>query len=191
MADDRTQEFPAVVPDQDDEQTFEPQNGHDAGKAPGTVFEALQAKRLERAEKKTLDVPIPGWFGCLGLRLGPIPSRQLDRIVDVASSSKAPEKNFNANADIVIQACVAVVGRLDRDDPWEEQLDPDGVPYRVDVRLKDRMKGLQAETARGLLRELFSAAPSPELAIDALAGEYARWASAANEELDEELLGES
>ena len=190
MADDRTQEFPAIRIDGDDEDepTYET-NG--SGKPPETVFEALQAKRDANAAQKTLDLPIPGWFGCLGLRLGPIPSRQLDRIVEVASNSKSPEKNFNANADVLIQASTALVGRMDRDLEWEEQLDPDGVPYKVDVRLKDKMKGLHATTARGLLLELFSAAPSPELAIDAVAGEYARWASAANEELDEELLGES
>jgi len=159
------------------------------GKPPETVFEALQQKRATVAEEKTLDAPIPGWFGCLGFRLGPIPSAQLDRIVDVAQKSKSPERNFNANADVLIQACVAVVGRLDRDDEWEVQLDEDGAPFRVDVRLAEKL-GLTATKARNLLRELFSAAPSPELAIDQMAGSYAQWAAAANEELDEELLGE-
>jgi hypothetical protein len=155
-----------------------------------SVLDALRAQRRERVAARTLVLEVPGWLGHLGLRLGPIPGRQLDRIVERAESSKSPERTFNANADTLIAACVEVLGREETSQEFITLTDEEGEPLRLDARLAEKL-GLEADRARGVVRELYRNANSVEMAVGAAATQYTEWATSANEELDEELLGES
>jgi hypothetical protein len=164
---------------------------HENGAGPtGSVLEAVRARRQQLAARQTLEIDLPGMLGLMALRLGPIPGPQLTRIVERQQSSKSPERNFNANADVLIAACVEVLGRARESDPWTSLPGASGRPCRLDEDLCGHL-GLEPVTARELIRELFKGAPSPEFAVGYAANEYVEWAAAASGEVDEELLGES
>ena len=49
----------------------------------------------------------------------------------------------------------------------------------------------EARTAREAMRLLFQGAHSPETALTSTAGDWHEWATNANEEVDEQFVGES
>jgi hypothetical protein len=183
MERDKTQELPAAAED-----SWE-SNGHEPDRS-RSVLDSLRAQRREHVAKRTIELEVPGWQGHLALRLGPVPGRHLDRIVERQTTSKSPERTFNTNADLLIAACVEVLGREQADQEWVLLTDEEGEPLRLDLRLAAAMK-LEADRARAVVRELYANANAPEMAVNQACIEYIAWATSANEELDEELLGES
>lgn len=160
-------------------------NGH---APPSSVFEALRAKRAEHSAESIFDVDVPGYQGLLVLRLGPIASAKLSALRARMEKSRAPERDANLNADYLIAACRDVLVRQSVDEP----LAPADVdePMRLDSRLAEAL-GLSASSARDVVRQVYGAAPSPELAISVAVGRYLEWAAAMNVEDDEAFMGES
>jgi hypothetical protein len=182
-----SQQLPEIVPEHEHGWPGEP-NGNAPSQA--SVVGALRAVRERHAAERQFDLEVPGWLGLLALRLGPIPGAQMARIGERATSSHSPERAFNANADMLIAACRAVLGRARRDDPWTPLLDDESEPVRLDERLS-LVLGLEATRAREVVRELYSKANAPDLAVGGSATEYVEWATSTNEDLDEVALGES
>jgi hypothetical protein len=108
-----------------------------------------------------------------------------------AEASKDPVAVLNANADLLIRGCQAVLGRDFPGDEPTPQLGPDGEPYKIDHNLAQALGMPESSTARQVLLKLFSGVPSPDLAIGSVAGDYMTWARGANEEVGQEVLGES
>jgi hypothetical protein len=174
----------------DDTQISEPEAQN--GAARGALIDALVARRQRHAAERHLDLPVPGYEGQLVLRLGPIAGQALNRISEKAQGSKSPERTFNANADTLIAATREVLGSKEPGGRLVTLPDEEGEPVRLDLRLA-RLLQLPGEPqrARAVVLALFGMANSPELAVAVAATEYAEWAASANDELDEELLGES
>jgi len=91
---------------------------------------------------------------------------------------------------MLIAACRAVLGRARDTDPLRVLPGPDGEPVKLDATLAQYL-GFPEARARGLVRAVFGGANSPDLAVAQTAGEYWEWATSVNEEVDEELVGES
>jgi len=157
---------------------------------PTSVLDALRAVRERQAVEHTLDLEVPGWTGLLALRLGPIPAVQIARIADRVQSSRSPERAFNANADMLIAATRAVLGRASRSGEWEVLPGDNGEPLLLGEELAEKL-GLRATRARDLVRELYDRANAPDLALGSAANDYIEWATTTNEELDDSMLGES
>jgi hypothetical protein len=156
---------------------------------PGSLLETLRQRRSEQAVEHAYDLEVPGYDGCLVLRLAPLAGETLSKLVDRAQKSKSPTKEFNANADMILLATQEVLGRRSRGDELES-VDPDGGTVRIDERLAE-LFGLQASTAREVLVALWEGVPSPEIAIGLAAAEFIEWSGEAGRENDEAFLGES
>lgn len=164
----------------------------------GSVLDALRARRAQAEVERYYDLAVPGYAGCLVLRLGPLPQQQLAKISSLAAQPNlAAERLLDLNLDTVIGACTAVLGRKDRADDFTVLVDERGDQVRVDRRLVDMLAlDLPAPVrdsprARDVLLALFDQANSPQLAITIASGEYMDWARSASGDIDEELLGES
>jgi hypothetical protein len=160
--------------------------------APSSLVEALRARRAAQAAGHSHDLVVPGWKGQLVIRCGPIGGAVMTALRERAEKSRSPERDFNLNADTLIAACREVLGRASPDGDLTTLVDDDGEPVRIDSRLAEL---LGIETQRGRAREvllaLYAGANVPEVAIGVAGGEYMEWASSANAEVDEDLLGES
>jgi hypothetical protein len=166
------------------------------GEEPTSYLAELRARRAELAGSRTFDLAVPGYRGKVGLRLGPISGRQQTQLVERLARSKAPEKDFNLNADYLIAALREVVGRQQDGDEWRPfwelaQLEPD-TTVKLDKRLVELLQlEPAADSAREVLRALYALAPAPEVAITFAGGKYMQWAAAEDDTLDEEFAGES
>jgi hypothetical protein len=161
----------------------------DETRKPSNLLESLREKRAEQARSKHYDLEVPGYAGCLVLRLGPLAARETQILRERAERSTAPDRDFAGNADTIIAACREVLGRTDRADELEG-LDPEYGPVRIDSHLAE-LFGITAESARGVLLALFDKANAPEIAIGVAANQYIEWAGRADDELDEAFVGES
>lgn len=155
------------------------------------VLEALQARRESHVAERYYDLEVPGMGGLLVLRMKPLSAKQLQVIADRAEKSKSPELGFVVNADTLIAATECVLGRRRREDELTVLPGPDGEPVRIGEDLAGMLKIEGAKTSREVVRGVFDRANAPDIAVGAAAAEYMEWASSANAEIDEELLGES
>jgi len=157
--------------------------------AAGSLLDRLRARRAEIAAEQTTELLVPGYGGLVALRVGPIDARTQSKIAHRVMQSKAPDREWNAAADVLIAATREVVVRGEVDDPWlsidEEE------PVGISNRLAEALGFAQEPTARGVLVALFGLAPSPESAITSVSADYGSWASGADEEVDDAFVGES
>jgi hypothetical protein len=162
---------------------------------PESHLERFRTLRAERVVEKHTDLEIPGYGGELVCRYNPISWDELKRIGEKVEKMKHPRRELLGQADTLIAACeqffVRVKGEL-------EPLDPDDpVAIRYDDRLAKALgfdaknSDGSAKTARQIVLETFGLAVNPELAVTAQHNELAEWMQGANQEADEELLGES
>jgi hypothetical protein len=179
--------------EEDTEPDIIPDNGNGNGHHPAaaaSVWEALSQRRAQLAGERHLDLEVPGTFGMFSLRLGPISGQKQAQLTDRLQKSKSPDRDFNLNADFLANACQAILGRQDRNEELEPLTAPDGQP--LDLHSLGALFGLPAGTrAREVIRQLYSGAPSPEMAVTIAGGEYVAWAGGIGPELDEEALGEA
>jgi len=160
-------------------------NGHGS---PSSAFEALRAKRAEHTAGQTYDLDVPGYGDMLVLRCGPLAGSQFSRFRERHERSRSPDRDFNLNADVLLAACREVLWRETPD--GEAESFPDDEPMELDARLAEGL-GLTATSGRELVRQLFGAAPIPELSLSNTMNGYMEWATALNAEADEAFAGES
>ena len=163
-----------------------PANG--AGE-PLSVLDRLRQQREGMLAQRTMDYEVPGTGGRMVLRLGVLPRQKLAAMTQRAAKATSPEGDLNLNADTLISACVEVLGRNSREEPLRS-VDPDGETVRIDAALAGLLGLPDATRAREVLQAVFCFAPAPDLAIGVAAGQYMEWASAAEEDVDEEFSGE-
>lgn len=158
-----------------------------------SLLDQLRARRDDIAAEQTVDLPVPGYRSKLALRCGPVESRQLAALARRMVNSKAPDRELTSNMDTLILACREIVVRESEGEEWRSMSELDGgEPVGIEERLVDLLKLTpETVTSRELLRSLFALAPSPELAINVMAGEYVDWARAADEDVDTAFVGES
>ena len=60
------------------------------GEGNTNLLSQLRTQRSEIAEEATLDIIVPGYGDCLGLRLGPVPMREFALMIERSTRSKAP-----------------------------------------------------------------------------------------------------
>ena len=161
--------------------------------APGdSVLDAVRKRRDALAQDRTFDLELPGYNGCLVIRCGPIDAKKLAQVrerVTKTGVGAAAMLDFGFNADVIIGSCREVLGRRSSADELES-IDPDGGVVRIDARLAE-LFGVQMTRARDLLRWLYAGAPSPEVAIERAQIDLYQWSSGADQEVEEDLLGES
>lgn len=158
---------------------------------PNSILEAVQAEWEKHAQERYFDYTVPGTGQRLVLRLGPLPGGMLSRLRERLERSKNPERDVNLNADVLIAACRGVYGRTRPGAPLEELGDDDG-PYGLDVRLGKALPYMgEPDTARAVVRGLFSGANDPGFAVVAAGAEYIDWAGSSDADVSEDLLGES
>jgi len=162
--------------------------GNGNGAAPNSVLDLLRATRATYTAEQIYDIAVPGYDDLLVLRLGPLPGAKITVFRERHERSKSPERDFNLNADLLIAAVHDVLARRTQDGELQP-LDADD-PIGLDERLADGLD-LHARSGRELVRELFGAAPIPEVALNTLMGGYMDWATGVNNDADETFAGES
>lgn len=155
----------------------------------GSVLDVIRRRRSEKAAEHTYDLLVPGYDGLLALRCTPLRGDTLTQLRLRLERSKDPSRDFALAADILANVCEEVLARHSRSAGWES-LDPTGEPVAIGERLAELLR-VPATSARQLVREVFSLAPSPEMACGDAVGDYLAWAQGADADLDEGLLGGS
>lgn len=157
-----------------------------------SLLDSLRDERQAIAEERHLDVVVPGWHGKIGLRLGPIPPRDVQRMVEANRRSKSKEADTDLIADTLIAATRCVLGRSNEDDDFAPITSYDGQPVGLDAEFIDLL-GLDVPrpTARAVLFALFAQANAPGLAITSLNGDYLDWVRSSDRDIDEEFRGEA
>jgi len=195
MPDNRSPGLEELEMDEEATLILEPEgNGHHPGAA-SSVWDVLRQRREELGQDRHLDLEVPGTRGLLSLRLGPVSGQKQAALSERVMKSKSPERDFNLNADYLIAACQAILGRPDASQPLEVLTDETGDPVTLSTLAHSPAAlqlGLDPDTkTREVVRYLFGFAPSPEIAAGRAAFDYMEWASASGLELDEEALGEA
>jgi len=163
----------------------------EAAASDNPLLSMIREQRARKLGRNTVDVEVPGYGGRLLLRLGPIDGRQLASILERRERSQNPERDFAVNADLLIAACREVLRRETRSGPLAVVVDDEDEPVRVDDRLARMLQLPETTRAREVLAYLFEAANVPEMAVGIVAARYLEWAEGSDEDVDEELLGES
>ena len=183
---EHTEVFPAI--EAEDESRMEP-DANGSG-PPSTLLDSLRARRSEIAGEHHYDMEVPGYDGCLVLRLAPLRGQELAQLARRAEASKAPDREFNANADIIIRSCRAVLGRENREEELRT-IHPDETTTLTIGSELGELFGIESTSARELLKSLWDKVPSPEVSIGLMSGEFVQWSSEANQEDEEVFQGES
>jgi hypothetical protein len=157
--------------------------------AAGSVLDVIRERRATKAAEHEYDMKVPGYGGLLVVRCVPLSSGVLSPLRERLERSKNPERDFALAADILIAACENVLARRSAADELEP-LDPTGEPVTFTERLAELLR-VEARSSRELVRELFSLAPSPEIAAGIAVNGYLEWAQGLDADLDSGLSGES
>lgn len=186
---------PDVLPahEDDDEPTLAPPTADDL--RDGSLRAELRARREElRGERREL-LEIPGYRGKLCLRVQPIEWTLLRaKQMEVERHAKKNKKaELYAQADVLIAALEQVVVRPDPQNnpdrvvPLMELADYDR-PVLFDEQLADWLGiKLAKQSARTVLFEVFP----DEISVANMYMMYTVWMSHADEEADDEFMGES
>jgi hypothetical protein len=151
------------------------------------LLAALAAERAKVAGDSHFDVVVPGWGGCLVLRLGSVSGEQQARIFQRIQKGASIER---VQGDYVLAAFQAVLGRYTPDGDLEPILDGEGVPMGLDDRLAAALKLGPVGSARDVLFGLYAKANSPSTALSAAGSEWLEWAKESSSEVDEAFVGE-
>jgi hypothetical protein len=156
-----------------------------------SVLDAIRKRYDDLAVERHYDLEVPGWHGCFVLRCGPINSKKLGQVRERLSRGGGGTAMFDFafNADVIIDSCREVLVRLKREDELES-VDPGGEAVGIDARLADLLH-IKTNRARDLLLAIYKGAPSPEVAIERAQIDLYQWSSGAEQELEEDVLGES
>lgn len=187
MRDHDADEALAVEADEADEtETHDP--------APGSLLDRLRQVRADAASDYRYDLLVPGYRGLVAIRCKPIPGRTSSQLATRLVKSKSPEAAFEMAADTLIAACEEVIVRSKSEDDWQTLGSLNGgEPVGIGTELVEllQLEPREGGRSREVVRSLFGLAPSPELALGGLVGEYLAWAAASDEELDEAFAGNS
>jgi hypothetical protein len=162
-------------------------NGH--GAAPGSLIAGLRAQQRQIAKGRTTIIEFPRglWAGKLAARYQLLDERALNRLRRVTQTADADEL-LDANADVLISACLEVLARRDTSEPWGPIIE--GERLRFDRQLGEALE-LDADTARQVLYALCGGRIEGAGVVNSLSADYVSWWQGATPEVVDELAGES
>jgi hypothetical protein len=155
--------------------------------APRSSLEAIRSRRTELARRKTLDLLVPGYED-LGVRYQPVPDEEFDKLVARIQAAGAGSSNVDAACDLLSHSCEAILYRAEGG-PLEPLTDDAGVPLGFDTRLAELL-GFEAQTARAVIRGVFSPDGTAPLAPGLHAMAVVEWMQGNEAAIDRALLGE-
>lgn len=156
-----------------------------------SILDNIAGRRQEIRESLTEDIPVPRWEDPeIIVKFAPIEHDDLNKARSVVQKAQRGARSLaeiNANADILIKACRAVVARIEGQEYSLRQGDRDGDPTRFDKDLAKAL-GLDADTAtaRQVVRSLYLTDGD----IIATADRLVRWSGYRLQQVDQELEGE-
>jgi hypothetical protein len=155
-----------------------------------SVLGQLKDRREQILQKEHLDLPVPRWSDPeIIVRYKPVPHRYFaagQKIVEKAVGKDKAKVEVNANIDILIQGCTAVIARLDGQDYSLHPGDPKGDFTTFDPDLADNLGLGENATARETVMALFIVDGD----IMSHAASLARFSGYREAEADEGVSGE-
>ena len=122
----------------------------------------------------------------LGVRYRSISDREMERFA--AKIQKDGDAGIRAGYDLLIEACLSILVRVDDDGGFEPLEDDDGDPVRFDVRLAEFL-GFEANSARDTVAATFSPDGAQPLTAFDQAAAVLSWLQGKSAEIDPALLG--
>lgn len=162
-------------------------NGHQPG---GSALDRLRARRVELQKDRTTILDIPGWQGMLVGQFRPVPWDDLKKIAKRAEKmSNNPRVELIAQTDTILAATDMLMVREDGELTPMHELDEVDYPepIRFDAKLAEILELGEVKSARNALWRVFN----NDLAVTAFHNELMEWQRNADEEVDEEMLGEA
>jgi len=152
-------------------------------------FERLRQKRKAIADRKEVDLPIPGYNNELVATYKMLPWEQIRAIIRRMEKSKGvgDRRELYAQADTLVEACTQIRYR-DPSRPVDDQLIPliEGETVRYDEKLAEVLDFPYARPRQCLLETFKN-----DFAISVHHGELIEWMQGAEDETDQEFVGES
>lgn len=160
------------------------------GEAPTSLIADLreQHRRIRRRKHTVIELPYGLWAGKLAVRYRLLDDDGLGKMLRAVQTAEG-EQLLEANADILISACVEVLARRDTDQPWGPLVDDEHL--RFEPRLAELLELGGADSARQVLYALYGGRTEGALAINDQAASYIAWAQGKTPEVVSELEGES
>jgi hypothetical protein len=158
-----------------------------AAEDPNSPKARARALRRKLAGEKELTLVVPGYESLLGVRYHPIPESEWR---DVASKiGNVDDANgLEIAIDVMIAACDAIVWRDEPVGDFTVVTDDDDQPIRFDVRLAEWL-GFEAQTAREVVREVFSPEGSKPVSPSVHGDAVAEWMRGNDASINRALLG--
>lgn len=157
----------------------------DAGQ--GAIRDRLRKIRSERQAKTTTVLLVGGYNRALGVRYRALPQEE---IAEIAQKMQSESERGTAAIDLVAKCCEAIMVRENPEDSKLQVLvDDEDQPVRFDIRLAEYF-GIEATSAREIVREIFSPGGASDLAAADHAGTLLNWMTGRDGAIARDLLGE-
>lgn len=150
-----------------------------------STLDRIRQRREALKASKTLDLVVPGYQGDVAVRYRLVEDDAFEKLAQDATDGK----NIEANLDLLIRACESVLARNPETGSLEAIEDEEGPIVGFDLRLAQDL-GFEAETAREVVRGLFSPEGAQPMAFFQHAGALTQWLSGNERGVDRALLGE-
>lgn len=151
-----------------------------------SIRDRIRAERESIAAEKSLDLVVPGYSGLLAIRYRSISDREMERYA--ARIQKENDAGIRAGYDLLIEACEAILVRMETDQEFEILEDDDGDRVRFDIRLAEFL-GVEASSARETVAAIFSPEGVQSLAAFDQAASVLAWLQGKSADIDPALLG--
>lgn len=151
-----------------------------------SIRDQIRAEREAIASEKTLDLLVPGYSGLLAVRYRSISDREMEGYAK--RLQKDGDVGIRAGYDLLIEACEAILVRMDTSDEFEVLEDDNGDAVKFDVRLAEFLD-VEAASARETVAATFSPEGVQSLAAVDQAGAVLAWLQGKSSEIDPSLLG--
>lgn len=153
-------------------------------------LDRIRARRAELERKQTIDLIIPGYEGQFGARYRILSDDELDKLLKGVDGREVTiSKGIESTLDVLIAACECLLVIPDDGEQFEPLTNDEGVPYRYETALAEEL-GFEAETARQVVRGVFSPEGTQPLAAGAHGQAITAWMQGDADQIDKALLGE-
>lgn len=156
-----------------------------------SVLSDLKSRRQKIADEQIMPLSVPRWHDpVIKVKYRPVPHEVVRGItdrVDKASKQDKGRVEVDANIDILIRSCAAVVAVVGGKEYSLRLNDPNGEPTKFDPDLAENLGLDRNAGARAVVKELFMT----DADIIAAAGAVGEFSGYKEQEGDEVLAGES
>jgi hypothetical protein len=151
-------------------------------------IEKIRARREALKQRKSIDLLVPGYQGQVAIRFKPVDDAELEKFANATIRDDGDSK-IDAAFDLILRAHDVVLIREGDDlvPLVNEEESPVGLTLELG-RLLEFPDGI--DTARGVVRELFSPDGTAPAAAVAVAGALISWLQGNEADIGKSLLGE-